>query len=74
MNLNIIENLIEARKRAMEQYTSSVDFIQGICGEFQRYTQISPKYYEKYDVKRGLRNQDGTGVMAGVTMIGNVNG
>ena len=33
MNLNIIENLIEARKRAMEQYTSSVDFIQGICGE-----------------------------------------
>ena len=74
MNLNIIENLIEARKRAMEQYTSSVDFIQGICGEFQRYTQISPKYYEKYDVKRGLRNHDGTGVMAGVTLIGNVKG
>ncbi|MCI8762134.1 MAG: citrate synthase, partial [Oscillospiraceae bacterium] len=58
----------------MEQYTSSVDFIQGICGEFQRYTQISPKYYEKYDVKRGLRNHDGTGVMAGVTLIGNVKG
>ena len=72
--MNIIDNLIEARKKATEQYNSSVDFIQGICGEFERYTQISPKYYEKYDVKRGLRNHDGTGVMAGVTLIGNVKG
>ena len=67
MNMNIIDNLIEARRKATEQYNSSVDFIQGICGEFKRYTQISPKYYEKYDVKRGLRNHDGTGVMAGTT-------
>ena len=74
MNMNIIDNLIEARRKATEQYNSSVDFIQGICGEFERYTQISPKYYEKYDVKRGLRNHDGTGVMAGVTLIGSVKG
>ena len=74
MNMNIIDNLIAARKRALEQHAASVDFIQGICGEFERYTQISPRYYEKYDVKRGLRNQDGTGVMAGVTLIGNVTG
>ena len=72
--MNIIDNLIEARRKAVEQYNTSVDFIQGICGEFERYTQISPKYYEKYDVKRGLRNHDGTGVMAGVTLIGNVRG
>ena len=74
LNMNIIDNLIEARRKAVEQYNTSVDFIQGICGEFERYTQISPKYYEKYDVKRGLRNHDGTGVMAGVTLIGNVRG
>ena len=74
MNMNIIDNLIEARRKAVEQYNTSVDFIQGICGEFKRYTQISPQYYEKYDVKRGLRNKDGTGVMAGVTLIGNVKG
>ena len=74
MNLNLIDNLIAARKRALEQHSASVDFIQGICGEFERYTQISPRYYEKYDVKRGLRNHDGTGVMAGVTLIGNVKG
>lgn len=36
--------------------------------------QIDSGYYEKYRVKRGLRNQDGTGVMAGVTNICNVHG
>ncbi len=72
--MNIYETLVEAQRKAVEQYQASVDFIEGICGEFERYTQISPKYYEKYDVKRGLRNKDGTGVMAGVTLIGNVKG
>ena len=74
MGPTIYETLIEAQRKAIEQYNASVDFIQGICGEFERYTQISPKYYEKYDVKRGLRNHDGTGVMAGVTLIGSVKG
>ena len=32
------------------------------------------KYYEKFHVKRGLRNDDGTGVMAGITNICNVHG
>lgn len=35
---------------------------------------ISPEYFDKYSVKRGLRNPDGTGVMAGVTNICNVHG
>ncbi len=30
--------------------------------------------YSKYDVKRGLRNADGTGVIAGATLISNVHG
>ncbi|MDE5780641.1 MAG: citrate/2-methylcitrate synthase [Lachnospiraceae bacterium] len=41
---------------------------------FLKNNQIDNKYYEKYQVKRGLRNQDGTGVMAGVTNICNVHG
>lgn len=32
LNMNIIDNLIEARRKAVEQYNTSVDFIQGICG------------------------------------------
>lgn len=36
--------------------------------------KIDPKYYQRYDVKRGLRNSDGTGVVAGITNICNVHG
>ena len=35
---------------------------------------IDPALYEKYNVKRGLRNADGTGVLVGLTGIGNVHG
>ena len=52
----------------------SMGFIESLCGEFQKHNYIDPAYYEKWDVKRGLRNADGTGVMAGVTQIGNVLG
>ncbi|MCI8539451.1 MAG: citrate/2-methylcitrate synthase [Oscillospiraceae bacterium] len=48
--------------------------IHSLCGEFAKHNQISPEYYERFDVKRGLRNADGTGVMAGVTQIGSVQG
>ena len=36
--------------------------------------RIPAAAFENYRVKRGLREQDGTGVMAGVTTIGNVHG
>ncbi len=35
---------------------------------------IDPALYRKYNVKRGLRNDDGTGVLVGLTTIGNVHG
>ncbi len=50
------------------------DFFQNLCGEFAKHNLIDPAYYEKIEVKRGLRNADGTGVMAGITQIGNVRG
>ena len=34
--------------------------------------QIDPELYTKYNVKRGLRNADGTGVLVGLTEIGEV--
>ncbi len=37
-------------------------------------TSISPEAYNDYKVKRGLRNSDGTGVLAGLTRIGQVHG
>jgi citrate synthase len=36
--------------------------------------KIDPDLYEKYNVKRGLRNADGTGVLVGLTAIGSVHG
>ncbi|HAK47356.1 MAG TPA: citrate synthase [Spirochaeta sp.] len=39
-----------------------------------RNNQISPEHYKKYNVKRGLRNEDGSGVLVGLTEIGEVHG
>ncbi len=48
--------------------------IQILCEEYKKYNYIDPSYNELYNVKRGLRNADGTGVLAGLTQICNVHG
>lgn len=48
--------------------------IQELCEEYRRHNQITRGEYEKNRVKRGLRNEDGTGVMAGLTHVCNVHG
>jgi citrate synthase len=42
--------------------------------DVKRADRIDPQLYQKYNVKRGLRNSDGTGVLVGLTTIGNVHG
>lgn len=39
-----------------------------------RFHTIAPDLYRRYNVKRGLRNEDGTGVLVGLTEIGDVHG
>ena len=41
---------------------------------FLEINSIDPSYFNQYQVKRGLRNDDGTGVVAGVTNICKVHG
>ena len=41
---------------------------------FKAINSIEAAEYEQFDVKRGLRNADGTGVVAGLTNIANVHG
>ncbi|MEG0229855.1 MAG: citrate/2-methylcitrate synthase, partial [Oscillospiraceae bacterium] len=48
--------------------------IQFLCDVLKENNYISPELYRKFDVKRGLRNADGTGVLAGLTNICNVHG
>ena len=53
---------------------STNEFINKRAVELLDQISIDRSYFEKHDVKRGLRNQDGTGVMAGVTKIGSTQG
>lgn len=48
--------------------------IQLLCEEYAYYNTFDPSYFNLYNVKRGLRNADGTGVLAGITQICNVHG
>ncbi len=41
---------------------------------FNDINSIDPEFFGEYQVKRGLRNEDGTGVIAGVTNISLVHG
>lgn len=40
----------------------------------EKNNYIQPEYYSRYDVKRGLRNTNGTGVLVGLTKVGEVHG
>ena len=57
---------------ARQQYRDQA--IQTLCDEFTKYNHIDSSYYDRLEVKRGLRNSDGTGVLAGLTLICNVHG
>ena len=45
-----------------------------LCNEYRSHNFIDPETSEKLGVKRGLRNADGTGVLAGLTSICDVVG
>ncbi|MFI3115209.1 MAG: citrate synthase [Clostridia bacterium] len=49
-------------------------FISNLCVNFEKNNKITPESFETYDIKRGLRNRDGTGVVAGISCIGDVHG
>lgn len=48
--------------------------IQTLSASMRKNEPFDESLYIKYGVKRGLRNQDGTGVVAGITRISNVHG
>ena len=48
--------------------------IYKLSDEMKGCTRMDAELFKKLDVKRGLRNEDGTGVLVGLTNIGNVVG
>ena len=49
-------------------------FLTQLTGEYRQLNHINPDLYAASGVKKGLRNADGTGVMAGLTQVGSVQG
>ena len=50
------------------------DWLNKYASKVREADRIDPALYRKYGVRRGLRNDDGTGVLVGLTTIGNVHG
>lgn len=55
-----------------KEYTPMQERLERRAGDV--YFPLDNDIYDKYNVKRGLRYKDGTGVMAGLTSIGDVVG
>ena len=58
----------------MTSKTKKDYLIYKLSDEMKGSTRIDADLFKKLDVKRGLRNEDGTGVLVGLTNIGNVVG
>lgn len=50
------------------------NFIAQSYGKSLNYTNIQNSLFKEYDVKKGLRNEDGTGVRVGLTRVSDVVG
>lgn len=57
-----------------DKHEISPGVISTLCTNLEPYNHIEPEKYVRYNVKRGLRNADGTGVLAGITRLSNVHG
>ena len=67
------ENFIE--KRIQEKTAScEIEFSERMAQSLKPETYIDPSLYTKYDVKRGLRNSNGTGVAVGLSRTGSSEG
>lgn len=50
------------------------DLLEPFAKLAEENNKIDSDFYIKYDVKRGLRNNNGTGVLVGLTKVGDVHG
>ena len=50
------------------------NWLEDRAEKVEKVNKIDKEYYRQYDIKQGLRNSDGTGVVVGFTKIGSVHG
>ena len=58
--------------KAKKEFTEITPRLLSYVDLCSRTTTIDPELYKKYDVKRGLRDIDGKGVVAGLTEISEI--
>ena len=58
----------------MQFDNANASTIEGLVNLVEKNDYIDPALYTKFDVKRGLRDSNGKGVLVGLTRIGNVYG
>ncbi|MCR4718589.1 MAG: citrate/2-methylcitrate synthase [Firmicutes bacterium] len=56
----------------MNRFTELTPSIEKLTEKCLKNGYIDAAFYDKYDVKKGLRNKNGTGVLTGLTEIGEV--
>jgi|GEM_PF-2060010 len=61
---------MEQFEKTVTHYAPWMRKMSEVCVES---STIDPSLYQKYNVKRGLRDVDGTGVVAGLTEISEIN-
>jgi len=49
-------------------------YVESLCTDLIENYRIAPEHFNNFNVKRGLRNPDGSGVLAGITRVGSVQG
>lgn len=61
-------------KRSRKDSTNAEAFLGELEGLARENNSIRQDLYDTYNVKRGLRNKDNTGVLVGLTEVGDVHG
>jgi citrate synthase len=63
---------VNAKTKTVQQLET--EFLERYAVVAERNNLFDQTYFEKFNVKRGLRNADGSGVVVGLTEIGEVHG
>lgn len=70
----MFEKLKKKQEEKLEAFDNSASFIHRMANHLEAKDVIPNELYVQNDVKRGLRNSNGTGVVVGLTRIGEVCG
>lgn len=62
------------RKNTVEKNETMRDYAAALGKQIRQEYHINDEYYSSHNIKRGLRNEDGTGVLVGVSRVGSVQG